>query len=188
MKDKYFGLPIINAPAHEWPTLVTSLTHIYNLNHAINYDENVELSVHQPRVVVWLDMDLLKHVKRAVKLASLDDQYNNKWIVHPGQLHISFCYICCLGNMVENSGLDQCWVEAELYLSVTVHQIITGKHYNRAIDCHLTTIQVLSDLWFEEIFKEYPELETRLSAVSYNQGSFENHNDVVTVLSTINIQ
>ena len=30
MKDKYFPLPIINSPAHEWPTFITSLTHIYN--------------------------------------------------------------------------------------------------------------------------------------------------------------
>ena len=162
IKDKYFALPIINAPAHEWSTLITSLTHIYNINQAINFDENVALSVPQSRVSVWLDMDLFK---RAVKLAYLDDQYRDKWIVHPGQLHTSFCYICCLGNMVENSGLDQCWVEAELYSTVTVHQIITGKHYNRAIDCHLTTLQVLSDLWFEEIFKEYPEVEERLSAL-----------------------
>ena len=32
--------------------------------------------------------------------------------------------------MVENSGIDEAWVESELYSNVTVHQIITGKYFS----------------------------------------------------------
>ena len=62
-------------------------------------------------------MDLYK---RVVKLPYLSDEYKDGWIPHPGQLHTAFCFICCLGNMIENSGIDQAWVEAELYSSVHV--------------------------------------------------------------------
>ena len=50
------------------------------------------------------------------------------------------------------------WVEADIYSNVTVMQIINGKHYNRAIECHLFTLEALSDLWFEQFFAEHPDM------------------------------
>ena len=106
-------------------------------------------------------MDLYK---RAVKLPYLDNQYSNKWIENPGQFHTALCFLRCLGQIIENSGLDQALVEADLYSSVTVHQILNGKHYNRAIDCHITILQVLYDIWIEAFFKSYPEIEAAIPA------------------------
>lgn len=49
--------------------------------------------------------------------------------------------------------------------SVTVVQILTGKHYNRALEAHQITLQVLFDLWIETSFKKHPALHRKLSSV-----------------------
>ena len=55
--DHSYSLPIINAPAHEWSTLVTALDQTHKLNCKVN-------CIKATQTCVWLDMDLYK---RAVK-------------------------------------------------------------------------------------------------------------------------
>ena len=152
--DETHALPIINAPPQDWQTLVTSIMGIYHLNHQI-----VEDVTKQPPCV-FLDMDLYK---RIFKLPYLQPNiYKNKWIESPGQFHIVLCALRCLGKTIEGSGLDDCWVEAELYSDAVVNQIIDGRHYNRAIKCYQITLQVLYDLWWDKFFAEHPDVYENL--------------------------
>ena len=41
---------------------------------------------------------------------------------------------------------------------MTVMQIINGNHYNRALQSHQITLQVLFDLWMESFFKAHPAI------------------------------
>ena len=152
--DEMHALPLINAPPQDWQTLVTSLINIYQLNLQIVSDEAI-----QPPCL-FLDMDLYK---RVLKLPYLQpDRYKNKWIESPGQYHIVLCALRCLGKTVEGSGLDECWIEAELYSDTVVTQIINGQHYNRAIKCYQVTLQALSDLWWDTFFTEHPDIYDNL--------------------------
>ena len=45
------------------------------------------------------------------------------------------------------------WIEAGLSSSVTVAQILNGKHHNRVLDAHQISLQVLFDLWIEALFE-----------------------------------
>lgn len=45
-----------------------------------------------------------------------------------------------------------------MYGKTVVNQIITGSHYNRAVEAHEITLQVFHNLWLEEFFKEKPFL------------------------------
>ena len=66
--DNVFGLPIINAPAHEWATLVTALNQLTKLNELVSGPE--------AKLVVTLDMDLL--YKRALMFFSwLSAEFHN---------------------------------------------------------------------------------------------------------------
>ncbi len=103
--------------------------------------------------LVWLDMDLYKRVR---KLSFLDHWFQDNIIASPGPFHIILCALRCLGATVESSGLDAAWIEAGLYSSVTVVQILNGKHHNRALDAHQISLQVLFDLWIEAFFEENP--------------------------------
>ena len=107
-------------------------------------------------ICVWLDMDLYKRVLKLPYL--LPDLYKEKWIESSGQFHITVCALRYLGRTVEGSGLEDMWVQADIYSNVTVMQIINGKHYNHAIECHLFTLEALSDLWFEQLFAANPDV------------------------------
>lgn len=71
--------------------------------------------------------------------------------------------IRCLGKTVEHSGIDEAWIQAGLYSSVVVNQIINGSHYDRAVEAHEITLQALADLWLGEFFKENPLVLDTLS-------------------------
>ena len=71
---------------------------------------------------------------------------------------MTICALRCLGVTGEGSGLDTAWVEADLHSSVTVLQIMNDKHYKRANECHMITLQALHDLWLEAFFKEYGQI------------------------------
>lgn len=71
-----------------------------------------------------------------------------------------------IGSYIENSGLDMCWTEAEIYGPTTVKQIIDGKHMKRALTAHTITLQALYSLYQEEFIRsesleqEYAELKS----------------------------
>lgn len=101
-------------------------------------------------------MDLYKRVRKLPFLQP--ENYEGKWIESPGQFHISLCALRCLGAIVEGSGLDTAWTEANMYSSITVMQILNGKHYKRAIECHIVKLEALSDLWLDAFFEKHPEV------------------------------
>lgn len=49
------------------------------------------------------------------------------------------------GSAIENSGIDDFWVEAELSSPTTVRQVLEGKHVKHALDVHTITLQGLLD-------------------------------------------
>ena len=130
-------------------------------------------------------MDLYKRVRKLPFLQPFN--YRGIWIELLGQFHICLCYVRCLGDMVEGSGLDTAWVEANIYSNVTAIQIINGKHYKRAIECHIITLEALSDLWWDAFFERYPEtlvavkhnLKNLGSAVKREIGIAEAHKELV---------
>jgi len=145
--DQAYGLPIINAPAHEWPTLVTALDQLSRLNELVSGPDS--------KLVATMDMDLYK---RALKLEYLDPQYKNKWVLCPGAFHTVLCALRCLGRTIEGSGLDDAWQEADMYSSITVTQIINGNHHNRALQAHQITLQTLFDLWLSAFLDDHPQV------------------------------
>ena len=148
--DAVHALPLINSQAHEWKTLVTSLMQLHKLNILTRGHDSTR------PVCVWLNMDLYK---RVLKLTCLyPELYEDKWIASPGQFHIVLCALRCLGQTVDGRGLDIAWVEADICSNVTVMQIINGSHHNRAIECHLFTLQALTDMWLDAFFAKHPDV------------------------------
>jgi hypothetical protein len=57
-----------------------------------------------------------------------------------------------LGSFVDNSGIDLCWIESDLYGPATVKQIIDGNHVKRCLTAHMVTPQVLFILYQKAFF------------------------------------
>ena len=67
-----------------------------------------------------------------------------------------------IGTFIENSGLDECWIEAGLYSGTTVKQILDGGHVKRALDAHITSILTLTSLLLNALSSEQDEEQRSL--------------------------
>ena len=56
-----------------------------------------------------------------------------------------------IGAYIENSGIDLCWIEADIYGSATAKQIIDGNHVTRAQNAHMVTLDALF-MMYQEAF------------------------------------
>ena len=83
-------------------------------------------------------------------------------ILRPGELHIVMAVLRTIGSYIENSGIDNSFVEAGLYSSQTVCQILEGKHVRRGLQTHLTAVQVLYKLYFDAFATKFPIARDRL--------------------------
>ena len=58
-----------------------------------------------------------------------------------------------LGASIDGSGFDEGWIEAGLYGSITMRQILEENHMKRALTAHSITYSALSDLHMEAFWK-----------------------------------
>ena len=89
-------------------------------------------------------------------------------LLRPGELHFVMAQLRTLGAYVENSGLDFCWTEADLYGPSTVRQILEGKHVKRGVDAHLVTLQAVSIMYQDTFFKQHTGLTESLTEAAEN--------------------
>ena len=121
--DKVHALPLINAPAHDWTTVTTSLMQLRKLDQYMRTDKFDKV---EP-TLVWLDMDKRTIVQKGAQTLFIRQQVPRQHIIASlGPFHIVLCALSCLGATIESSGLDMTWIEAGHYSSVTVAQILNG--------------------------------------------------------------
>ena len=182
--DHVFTLPVISAPAHEWPTLNTTPDQLCKLNDLVSSDDR--------KLAVTFDIDIYK---RTLKLQNMQHTYKEQLVLCPGVFHTSICALRCLGKTIEGSGFDEAWMEADLYGSVTKNEIINGNHYGRALQAHEITLQVLNDLWLEAFFKERPVVRDALksSVIQLSEACFSRegvrdaHTKLMVTLESLNL-
>ena len=84
-------------------------------------------------------------------------------IIHrSGELHIVIAQFRTIGAFIENSGLDICWVESDLYGPSTMKQILGGNHVKRGYGAaaHTVILQSLFSLYQEALFVRHPAVCT----------------------------
>ena len=135
------ALPLFNSSPHDEHTLLTVLTQAQKINSYVMGEEH--------KTIITLDMDLYQ---RALKLQSSLPNLQRQCILRVGEFHTVLCMLRTIGSFVDNSGIDQAWEEAGLFGQKTIKQIIEGRHMKRAINAHVTTLQVLFDMYAEVFF------------------------------------
>ena len=106
------------------------------------------------KTVVSLDMGLNKFAKQ---LQMARDDLNH-FILRLEELHIVMAQLRVIGSYTDSSGFDLCWMEAGLYGSATVKQIIDGNHVRRGERVHVITLQALFTLYHEAFSQQHPQL------------------------------
>jgi len=143
--------PLIAAPAHEWKTLLT----------IVKQAQKIPTQVDK-KTVISLDMGLYQPAKK-LQMAQNDLSH---LILRPGELHIVMAQLRTIGAFIENSGLDMCWTESELYGPATVKQILDGNHVKRGETAHLVTLQALFVQYQNAFFQSYREELKHLEELS----------------------
>ena len=123
----------------------------------------------------------------AKKLQMVHEDLNHI-ILRPGELHIQMAHLKTFGSYKEGSGIDQAWIEADLYSPTTVKQIIEGNHVKRAETAHIITLQALFTL-YQDAFLSVQEGNSLVKAIMFcsentNAQSLDGHisTSVFTVL------
>lgn len=140
--------PLIAAPAHEWQTLLTILMQAQNIK--------AKVVGQNRRTVISLDMGLYQPAKKL----QMTRQDLGHIILRPGELHIVMAQLRTIGAFIENSGLDMCCVESDLYGPSTVKHILGGNHLKRGEAAHMVTLQALFSLYQEAFFVRHPAVGT----------------------------
>ena len=60
---------------------------------------------------------------------------------------------------MENSGIDDAWIEADVYVSATTRQILKCTHYKHALRAHTYSYIALYEMALEEFFIDNPQLK-----------------------------
>ena len=64
-----------------------------------------------------------------------------------------------LGASIENSGIDDAWIEADVYGSATTRQILKYTHYKCSLTAHIYSYVALYGMVLEEFFQDNPDLK-----------------------------
>ena len=92
------------------------------------------------------------------------DDIDRQFVFRMGELHIVFASLKCIGKFIDNSGLDEIFVESGIYGPQTLEQIKGGKHLKRSFEAYLTLYIALYELYLEKLASFYPEIENLRNA------------------------
>jgi hypothetical protein len=70
-------------------------------------------------------------------------RYKDSVFPRLGGLHIAMNFMMCIGDHMNGSGVHEIWVESDLLGPIAAEQVLSGKHYNRAMRAHKITSQAL---------------------------------------------
>ena len=142
------ALPLLPEVVHEWSTLITVIEQTSQLRH---------LAVGETHpTVISFDMALYKKIVQLI-----DSRPDLKRTVVPrlGELHVVMAALRALGVFIENSGIDDAWIEADVYGAATTRQILKCTHYKCSLRGHIYSYVALYEIALEEFFKENPQLK-----------------------------
>ena len=135
-------MPLLAAPANEWSTMLTVLKQAQNITTVVLGESH--------KTVITFDLRLYE---KAFKLQQHTARVLDHLVLRLGELHTVIAALRALGTSIEDSGVDDAWVEAGIYGSTTKHQILDGNHMKRALTAHNMAYSVLSDFHIEAFLK-----------------------------------
>ena len=120
-KTVHYALPLLRTSPTDWSTLYTALCAAQGINTIITPGR---------KTLISLDMQL--YIK-AIKLKAKDTISRN-YIFRIGELHTIFAFLKSMGKYINMSGLDQTFVESDIYGPNTIEKIKDGKHMKKGIE------------------------------------------------------
>ena len=80
--------------------------------------------------------------------------YKGAVVPRLGELHTVMAALRAVGTSIVNSGIDDAWIEADVYGSATTRQIFKCANCKRTLRAHIHTDMALYELVLEKFFTE----------------------------------
>ena len=111
---------------------------------------------------------------------SMPEKFKNV-IIHLGGFHIMCSYMGALGKMMTGTGFEEVVVESGVCASGSINQVISGKHYNRAMRVHHHMMDAVSRLLIKKFVEqcEYGSKVLPQIALFTSDVNFENMGEVL---------
>ena len=128
---------VINQPITDYKTV----------QECLRFAEEATGEVGQKYVKTTFDLGVC--MKAYPILWNWPERYSNH-IVLLGSFHLACAFMNMIGKKMAGSGWTDFLLEADLVGSGSVHGVITGKHYERAMHCHKNMLEALERLLIEQ--------------------------------------
>ena len=139
-------LPLLTGSPTDWSNLYTALKIVQGIN---------TFNCPGKKTIVSMDMQLYAY---CIQLQS-DSAVHDQFVFRTGELHNVFAMLKSIGKYIDSSGLDQIFIEANIYGPATMEQIKSGKHMKRSVEAFTTMYTALFHLYVQQIMNGNPLLE-----------------------------
>ena len=125
-----------------------------NLYQALKICQNISTALAPSRkTIITLD---LKLYAKALQVQGRNEIANN-FVWRAGELSIVFTFQHVIGKYIENSSLDQSFIDCDIYGPVTGNQILNGKHMKRGMEAYMVLYLALNKICQKDFSKTFPE-------------------------------
>ena len=117
-----------------------------------------------------------------------NESIRSQFVFKLPELHILLAMLKVIGKNINFSGLDEAFIEAEIYRPTTLQQIIGGK-YKKSFEAFLTLYMSLFQLYIEELFESKIVLKVALSKVisRYLEDKTRDFNQLLHNMTNLNL-
>jgi len=119
------------------------ITDFVTMNQCLDTSMAVSSKVEQEYTMVTMD---LAAAKTAYDLIWAEEDKYQKVLLNLGPFHVMCSYMGAIGKMMCGSGFNDIVVEGGLCASGSIDQVMTGRHYNRALHIHQCMLDCLERL------------------------------------------
>ena len=78
-----------------------------------------------------------------------------------GELHVVFAHLRAIGHFIGNSGIDDMWIETDVFGPNHIKSILACTHMKRAIKVHEATLLAMYKMYFHLLLKDHPDVVAR---------------------------
>ena len=138
--------PVINHPITDYSTV----------QECLRFAEEATKEVGQTYTITTFDLGVCM---KALPLIWNDPEKYKNHIVMVGTFHLVCAYLKMVGKKMAGSGLSDVLLEAGLIGLGSVHRVLSGKHYERAMHCHKILLESLERILLDQFLEQQNEDE-----------------------------
>jgi len=164
------------------------ITQLSTIQECLKLAMDITQQIGQDHTFVTFD---LAAAKLALNLVWADSDKYKSVTVHLGAFHTMCSYMGAIGRMMTGSGFEEVVINSGVCASGSLDQVLTGKHFNRAIRVHGHVLSALERLLLQAFvdrhgfdIASYPELLTL--ATEPNASSLDEVENSPTIATMFN--